>query len=152
MYTVVRLNNLYRLCHVSSINPRSHMSVLSLEKTIVNHHHVKTTSTRQSLDATIRSEAIVTNQTRLDTVVILYIDRNKSPTSSGLEDSISIDYREALLSCSSRGHAENSVVKQRADSEYARLSRPNSHCNNAKTPGDLQQRTKQTVVRERLSC
>jgi hypothetical protein len=107
-------------------------------KTIVNHHHMKTTSTRQSLDVTLRSEAIVTNQTGLDTVVFFHIDRNKSPTSSGLEDSISIDYREALLSCSSRGHAENRVVKQRADSEYARLSRPNSQYNNAKTPGDLQ--------------
>lgn len=109
-----------------------------MDKTIVNHHHMKTTSTRQSLDATLRSEAIVTNQTGLDTVVFFHIDRNKSPTSSGLEDSISIDYREALLSCSSRGHAENRVVKQRADSEYARLSRPNSQYNNAKTPGDLQ--------------
>jgi hypothetical protein len=114
------------------------MSVLSMDKTIVNHHHMKTTSTRQSLDATLRSGTIETNQTRLDTVIFFHIDRNKSPTSSGLEDSISIDYREALLSCSSRGHAENRVVKQRADSEYARLSRPNSQYNNAKTPGDLQ--------------
>jgi hypothetical protein len=110
------------------------MSVLSMDKTIVNHHHMKTTSTRQSLDATLRSGTIETNQTRLDTVIFFHIDRNKSPTSSGLEDSISIDYREALLSCSSRGHAENRVVKQRADSEYARLSRPNSQYNNAELP------------------
>jgi hypothetical protein len=68
-------------------------------------------------------------------ITIFHIQGDKPPNQSGLDDFISINYREAILPSSSRGHTESSVVKQRVDSEYAR---PNGHCENAKTPGGIQ--------------
>jgi hypothetical protein len=71
-------------------------------------------------------------------ITIFHVQGDKPPNQSGLDDFISINYREAFLPPSSRGHTESSVVKQCVDSEYARLSWPNSYCENAKTPGGIQ--------------
>jgi hypothetical protein len=68
-------------------------------------------------------------------ITIFHIQGDKPPNQSGPDNFISINYREAFLPPSSRGHAEDSVVKQRVNSEYAR---PNSHCEDAKTPGGIQ--------------
>jgi hypothetical protein len=114
------------------------MSVLSFTKTSVNHDCMTALlqpSTRQKLERSLDSEPMKTNRTRHDNIAVLHVRRSKSPKSSGQEKCVFINCREAFLPPSSRGHAEDSVVKQRVNSEYAR---PNRHCENAKTPGGIQ--------------